>query len=99
MHTPDDYFNILVGEQWAFDPPNREREVHRQGEFRRGGVKQYKCHEGCFALKYARGRVPLMLPFGLGDVFSSTVDYWSFDHTVRITARENTRNFLIGKIR
>ncbi|KAI0355889.1 C-8 sterol isomerase [Trametes cingulata] len=101
MHTADDYFNILVGEQWAFDPPKLEREVYPPGSVHhlpRGHVKQYKMHEGCFALEYARGWIPLMLPFGLADVFSSTLDYWSFYHTVRITARENIRNFLIGKI-
>ncbi|TFK86554.1 C-8 sterol isomerase [Polyporus arcularius HHB13444] len=101
MHTADDYFNILVGEQWAFDPPKLEMEVYKPGEVHhlpRGHVKQYKMHEGCFALEYARGWIPLMLPFGLADVFSSTLDYWSFYHTVRITARENIRNLLIGKI-
>lgn len=26
-HTADDYFNILVGEQWTFDPGVLEKEV------------------------------------------------------------------------
>ncbi|CDO76464.1 hypothetical protein BN946_scf184600.g13 [Trametes cinnabarina] len=101
VHPADDYFNILVGEQWAFEPPKLEREVYRPGDVHftpRGRVKQYKMHEGCFALEYARGWIPLMLPFGFADVFSSTLDWWSFYHTVLITARENIRNLLIGKI-
>ncbi|KAI0642708.1 ERG2 and sigma1 receptor-like protein [Trametes meyenii] len=101
MHTSDDYFNILVGEEWMFGPPNLEREVYRPGDVNhlpRGQVKQYKMHDGCFALEYARGWIPPMLPFGFADVFSSTLDYWSFFRTVRITAREFIRNLLIGKI-
>lgn len=39
-----------------------------------------------------------MMPFGLMDVFSSTLDYWSLYHTVRISAREMLKNIVIGKI-
>jgi C-8 sterol isomerase len=59
LHTADDYFNILVGEQWAFDPSKSlEKEVYSPGmvhHLPRGTAKQYKMHEGCFALEYARG--------------------------------------------
>ena len=44
------------------------------------------------------GWIPLMLPFGLADVLSSTLDYVSFYHTARITAREMFSNLFIGKI-
>ena len=33
LHTEDDYFNILVGEQWAFAPPNIEMERYPPGLF------------------------------------------------------------------
>src|SRR6202044_286197 len=45
MHTADDYFNILVGEQWAFLPGQLEMERYPPGSvhwLRRGQVKQYK---------------------------------------------------------
>jgi len=101
MHTADDYFNILVGEQWAFSPPNLQMERYPAGTVHhlpRGYVKQYKMHEGCFALEYARGWIPLMMPFGLADVITSTLDYVSFYDTARITGREMLRNLLVFKI-
>lgn len=58
IHTADDYFHILVGEQWAFQPPNLRMERYPAGSVHlmpRGQMKQYKMHEGCFALEYARG--------------------------------------------
>lgn len=58
IHTADDYFNILVGEQWAFRPGQLEMERYPAGSVHfmpRGVAKQYKMHKGCFALEYARG--------------------------------------------
>ena len=58
VHTADDYFHILDGEQWAFEAGAFEKEVYRPGDVHylpRGSRKQYKMHEGCFAFEYARG--------------------------------------------
>lgn len=118
LHTADDYFNILIGEQWAFSPGQLEMERYPPGSVHhlpRGTAKQYKMHEGCFALEYARGLllssisrsvlkttspgwIPLMLPFGLADTLTSTLDIPTFYRTVRLTGRETIRNLLIGKI-
>ncbi|KAK0191430.1 ERG2/sigma1 receptor-like protein [Armillaria mellea] len=101
LHTADDYFNILVGEEWAFRPGSLEMERYPAGSVHhlpRGTAKQYKMHEGCFALEYARGWIPLMLPFGFADTFTSTLDIPTLYNTVRVTARQMIQNLLIGKI-
>ncbi|KIK68403.1 hypothetical protein GYMLUDRAFT_35817 [Collybiopsis luxurians FD-317 M1] len=100
-HTVDDYFHILVGEQWAFSPGQLKMERYPPGSVHhlpRGAAKQYKMHEGCFALEYARGWIPFMVPFGFADVFTSTLDVPTLYQTVRVTIREMGRNLFIGKI-
>ncbi|KAK7471174.1 C-8 sterol isomerase [Stygiomarasmius scandens] len=99
--SADDYFNILVGEQWAFSPGQLEMERYPAGSVHylpRGTPKQYKMHKGCFALEYARGWIPLMLPFGFTDGFTSTLDIVALYRMTILSAREMFRNLLIGKI-
>jgi len=99
-HSADDYFHIIHGEQWAFAPGALEKEVYPTGSvhhLKRGTIKQYKMHEGCFALEYARGWIPLMLPFGFADGVSSTLDLGTLWDMTRITAREMIRNLAVGK--
>ena len=101
LHTADDYFHILHGEQWAFSAGSLDKEVYGVGSVHflpKGTSKQFKMHRGCWALEYARGWIPPMMPFGLADTFTSTLDFVTLYHTIRISAREMIRNVLQMKI-
>lgn len=83
----DDYFFILDGEQWAYSEGQLERAVYRPGDMHhlpRGTARGYRIPDHCWALEYARGWIPLMLPFGLADAFSSTLDMPSVARTMRL---------------
>jgi C-8 sterol isomerase len=100
-HTADDYFHILSGEQHAYALGDYEPEIYRAGDMhhlRRNTIKQYRMPDGCFALEYARGWIPPMMFFGLGDLLTSTLDLPTLWHTVFFTGREMVSNLLIGKI-
>jgi len=101
LHTADDYFHILYGEQWAFSPGRLDRETYGVGSVHflpKGTTKQYKCHRACWALEYARGWIPPMMPFGLADTLTSTLDVVTLYHTIRVSGREMIRNLFQGKI-
>ena len=97
----DDYFIILEGEQWAFSAGQFDREVYRPGDvhhMERRRAKQYKIHEACWALEYARGPIFTMLPFGLADTLTSTLDFSNLAKTLWIYTKSTFRELLQGKI-
>lgn len=97
----DDWFIILDGEQWAYEEGALEREVYRPGDvhhLRRGVAKGYRMPDRCFALEYARGFIPGMLPFGFADALTSTMDMRSLAKTVRVYAESTVSQLLIGKV-
>jgi C-8 sterol isomerase len=97
----DDYFIILEGEQWAYGEGEMDRQVYRPGDMHhlpRGDARGYRMPDRCYALEYARGWVPTMLPFGLADSFTSTVDLKPVAKTLRIYARAVVSELLRGKI-
>lgn len=91
----------LQGAEWAAPANSLIMEEYPKGtvhHLRRGDVKQYKMHKGCWALELAQGWIPGMLPFGFADGFTSTLDVYTLYRTVFITGREMIKNLLAGKI-
>lgn len=96
-----DYFMILEGEQWAFSEGALEKEVYRPGDLHvlpRGAAQAYRMPGECWALEYARGWIPLMLPFGLADVFSSTLDFDPLYRTMRAFTKGAVSSLMQGKL-
>jgi len=97
----DDFFTMIVGEQWAALSNAPQREVYGPGEqhhLPRGVSKQYRCPGECWALEYARGSIVSMLPFGFADTFTSTLDFVSLWETILVSAEGIVRELLRGKV-
>jgi C-8 sterol isomerase len=97
----DDYFCILEGEQWAYRPGELDRQVYKAGDMHhlpRGTAEGYRMPDRCWALEYARGWIPLMLPFGLADSLSSTLDFPTVWKTFGLYGRHVVRELMQGKV-
>ncbi|MCG8591735.1 MAG: ERG2 family protein [Proteobacteria bacterium] len=97
----EDFFYILEGEQWAYEPGELVRQVYKPGDMHRlprGRAQGYRIPEHCWALEYARGAIPLMLPFGFADTFTSTLDFPTLWRTLRIYGASVLRELSQGKV-
>lgn len=97
----EDHFMILEGEQWSFREGSLEKEIYRPGDrnvLPRGAAKGYRMPDRCFALEYARGFIPAMLPFGIADSMSSTLDATSVARTFKVYTKAVVGNLARGKI-
>ena len=69
-----------------------------QDHLARGQAKQYKMPEMYWALEDARGPVVTMMPFGLADTLTSTLDYRTVPRLLWVYAKSAVRELSRGKI-
>jgi len=68
---------VMSGELWTYQAGSLDRHVHRPGELAcltPGTANGSKLRPGAWLLEYARGNVPSLFPFALGDTLFSTLD-------------------------
>ncbi len=93
---------MIQGEVWTYLEGGFERSVSKPGinamALPRGSAKGYRAFEDSWMLEYARGPIPLMLPFGLWDSLFSTLDFVSLAKTVWHYGSLAAEQTLKGKI-
>ena len=92
---------VFNGEMWCYHEGESERTVYGPGSkaFLGGGrVKGYRLPDHAWMLEYARGPIPLMLPFGLADTMMSTLDFKTLGRTMVGYGQKTVRSLLRGKI-
>ncbi|KIG16760.1 hypothetical protein DB30_04104 [Enhygromyxa salina] len=97
----EDYFFILEGEQWAYSETSPVKEIYRPGDLHvlpKGVAQGYRMPDRCFALEYARGFIPAMLPFGLADTMFGTLDWRTFGRTLSKYGASSIKELMQGKI-
>lgn len=86
---------VLEGEWWYFSEGQFERDVYRPGDqivHPKGTSKCYRIVKNGWILEYARGPIPTMLPFGLGNSLFSTLDYKTIFRTFFIYGKHILRS-------
>lgn len=97
----EDYFYILEGEQWGYDETSPVKQVFRPGDLHvlpKGVAGGYRMPDRCFALEYARGLIPTMLPFGFADTLFGTLDWRNLGRTVMKYGASSIKELMQGKI-
>jgi len=88
-HAVGFWDTVLDGEMWYYGEGQFERRVYRPGDRVYVGPNQARGMNfttGVWALEYARGVLPLSVPFGLADGMVSTLDFATVGQTLSMYA-------------
>lgn len=97
----NDYFMVLEGEQWTQRAHETTKQIYGPGSLNKlakGDAFHFKMPGRCYAMEYARGWIPTMIPFGLVEIFTSTLDFRTLLKTLWVYTRLATWNLLTKKL-
>lgn len=92
----DVYDFLFAGEVWCYLTGETSRTVYGPGDgaYLGGGqAKGYRIPDHAWMVEYARGNIPGMLPFGVLDTLSSTLDYRTLARTFSLYTRAVWRTY------
>jgi hypothetical protein len=93
---------VLEGEMWHYGLGDSERTVYNVGDVgfldKGGGGEGFCVKDNMTVLEYARGNIPLMMPFGLWDSIFSTLDFKSVLGQSWEYTKLSTREILRGRV-
>jgi hypothetical protein len=78
---------VIDGETWYYGEGQFEKTVYRPGDriyVGPGHARGMNFTDGVWAVEYARGAIPLSMPFGLADELLSTLDFATAAQTVTL---------------
>jgi C-8 sterol isomerase len=88
-HAVGYWDTVIDGEMWYYGEGQFERQVYRPGDRVYVGPNQARGMNfttGVWAVEYARGPLPMSVPFGLADGLVSTLDFAAVGQTLSIYA-------------
>lgn len=86
-HAVGFWDTVLEGETWYYAEGQFERRIYRPGDriyVGPGQARGMNFINGLWAMEYARGPIPLSIPFGLADIMISTLDFSTAAQTLGI---------------
>jgi C-8 sterol isomerase len=89
-HRADMFDIVMSGELWTYQVGSFDRQVHRAGELAhltRGSSTGSKLRPGVWLLEYARGNIPSLFPYALGDTLFSTLDTTDLVQQLGVSSR------------
>ncbi len=97
-HAVGFWDTVVDGEMWYYGEGQFEKRVYRPGDrvyVGPGQARAMNFTDGVWALEYARGPIPLSVPFGLADELVSTLDFATAGQTLGVYMSLIGRHWLL----
>ena len=89
-HRADMFDIVMSGELWTYQVGKFDRHVHRPVEIAHlpaGSSNGSNLRPGVWLLEYARGNIPSLFPFAMGDALFSTLDHSDLLQQIGVCSR------------